>query len=66
MNKIFLPLLCMMLMATSAIAQKTYEPTYFYAFGDMPYDEASIPRYNRLVKNINEMIKRLLIEFIRT
>lgn len=54
MNKIFLPLLCMMLMATSAIAQKTYEPTYFYAFGDMPYDEASIPRYNRLVKNINE------------
>ena len=54
MNKIFLPLLCMMLMATSAIAQKTYEPTYFYAFGDMPYEDHQVTPYKRLVQLIND------------
>lgn len=34
--------------------QKSEEPSYFYAFGDMPYDESHIPRYNRLVKHIND------------
>ncbi|XOV93618.1 MAG: metallophosphoesterase [Bacteroidota bacterium] len=54
MNSRYLLSLIPILFLGCTVAQKAEEPSYFYAFGDMPYKEEHVPKYNQLVKQINE------------
>ncbi len=52
--KLLFSIVAVGLLGLACSSQTSSETSYFYAFGDMPYSDEDIPRYNRLVKHIND------------